>query len=64
MIKSLAAGPVTIQHDRVARYLVALSSLCLEIARQPHLLPLFVQVIRLVPSTLAELQWAQRRLAA
>jgi hypothetical protein len=56
--------PVTIPPDGVAQYLLGLSRLCAEVARNPKLLPSFMRVLRLVPSTLAALQRAQRRLAA
>ena len=63
MIRTLPAAPVMIRQDHVARYLEGLAALCLEVARQPRLLPLFVRILKLVPGTLAELQRA-RRLAA
>jgi hypothetical protein len=44
-------------------YLLGLSALCAEVAERPGLLPVFIQVILLVPGTIAELLRA-RRLAA
>ena len=43
------------QEDRVDTYLLALGALCLELARAPRLLPVFLRVIQLAPSTVAEL---------
>ena len=59
MIKSLPT-PIR-QEDRVSTYLLALGALCLELARAPQLLPVFLRVIRLAPSTVTELR---RRRAA
>lgn len=61
MIKTLPAPTPIRQEDRVSAYLVALGWLCLELARAPQLLPVFLRVIRLAPSTVAELR---RRRAA
>ncbi len=44
-------------------YLLALSRLCQEVAREPRLLPTFFAILRLVPSTVRELE-QQRRVAA
>jgi hypothetical protein len=63
MIKSLPA-PVAIRQDQISRYLLGLAALCLEVSREPRLLPTFVRILARVPSTLAALQRAQRRLAA
>ena len=59
MIKSLPA-PTPIREDRVDTYLLALGALCLELARAPQLLPVFLRVIKLVPSTVAELRRSER----
>ena len=68
-------GPVTIPevyrtvhqtsaaHDCVAQYVKALGWLCVEVARQPKLLPVFLRLLTLVPRTVEQLQRA-RRLAA
>jgi hypothetical protein len=52
MIKSLPAGPVPIQRDRVAQYLESLGNLCMECARRPELLPTFLRIIAMVPKTI------------
>jgi hypothetical protein len=49
------------QHDRIGDYLLGLSRLCLEVAREPWLLPLFVQLVALVPATIAALRREERR---
>jgi hypothetical protein len=49
---------------RVARYLLALAALARECADKPALWPVFLRVLRLVPSTVAELEREGRRLAA
>jgi hypothetical protein len=52
-------------HDhRVQIYLLGLSRLCAEVAREPALLPWFVQLIVKVPPTLLELRREARRIAA
>jgi hypothetical protein len=48
----------------ITSYLRAIARLALEVADRPSLLPVFLAVLRLVPSTIAALQRAQRRLAA
>ena len=61
MIKSLPQR-VMIRHDnRVDTYLLALGALCVELARAPQLLPVFLRLIAMAPRTVAELQ---RRRAA
>jgi hypothetical protein len=40
---------------RIRRYLQALAKLCIEVAAEPRLLPTFLQVLLLVPKTIAEL---------
>ena len=62
MIKSLPA-PTPIREDRVDTYLLALGALCLELARAPQLLPVFLRVIKLAPHTIETLR-AERRRAA
>ena len=57
-------APTPIRPDGVSQYLLGLSSLCAEVARNPRLLPVFVRLLARAPSTLAALQRAQRRLAA
>jgi hypothetical protein len=53
------------RHDhRVVRYLEAVAKLCLEVAAEPRLLPLFVAIIALVPATIAQLKRDSERLAA
>jgi hypothetical protein len=44
--------------------LLGLAQLCAEVAERPYLLPVFLQVILLVPTTLASLRKDTRRLAA
>ncbi len=56
------AQPVMIRRDGVAQYVEALGWLTLELARAPHLLPVFLRVIKLAPRTIQELR--SRRLAA
>jgi hypothetical protein len=53
-------------HDdyRVRVYLLAVSALCREVADRPALLPMFIEIIWLVPRTLAKLRKDTRRLAA
>jgi hypothetical protein len=43
------------RHEAIRRYLHALSKLCAEVAAEPRLLPTFLQVLLLVPRTIAEL---------
>jgi hypothetical protein len=62
MIRSLPVAPVSIQRDGITRYVEALGWLCVEVARQPRLLPTFLRILQLVPSTVRELE--RRRLAA
>jgi hypothetical protein len=52
MIKSLRPAPVVIRQDGVARYLLGLSALCAEVARESRLLPTFVRILARVPATL------------
>jgi hypothetical protein len=40
---------------RIRRYLQALGKLCIEVADQPKLVPVFLQILLLVPRTIAEL---------
>jgi hypothetical protein len=61
MIESLPAPTPIRQEDRVNTYLLALGSLCLELARAPQLLPVFLRVIALAPRTIAELRTTERR---
>lgn len=49
------------ERDRIARYLEGVARLCIEVSRQPELLPSFLAVVMLVPSTLAELAGAKRK---
>ncbi len=60
MIKSLPAQPVTIRRDGVAQYVEALGWLTLELARAPHLLPVFLRLIKLAPRTIQELRTQKR----
>jgi hypothetical protein len=48
----------------ITRYLLALSRLCVEVARRPHLLPTFIAIIGKVPGTIIELAGHRRRIAA
>ncbi len=48
--------PTPIRRPCVKSYLRSLSSLCVEVARSPQLLPSFVRILRLTPGTLAGLQ--------
>jgi hypothetical protein len=57
------SAPVAIQRDGVAQYLLALASLCVEVARSPRLLPVFLHVIARVPSTIEALRTERRRAA-
>ena len=62
MIKSLPQR-VMIRHDnRVDTYLLALGALCVELARAPQLLPVFLRVIKLAPRTIEALR-SERRAA-
>ncbi len=54
------SAPVTIRPDGVAQYLLALASLCVEVARSPRLLPVFLHVIARVPSTVEQLRVRRR----
>ena len=49
VIKSLPAPTPIRQEDRADTYLLALGALCLELARAPQLLPVFLRVIKLAP---------------
>ena len=49
--------------ENISRYLAALGKLCAEVAADPRLLPTFLAILTLVPSTIRELQ-RSRRLAA
>jgi hypothetical protein len=52
-------------HDhRVTQYLEAIARLCLETSRNPALLPVFVQLVAMVPATIVSLRREQKRLAA
>jgi hypothetical protein len=52
-------------HDHHVRvYLQALAALSSEVADRPWLLPWFVRIIALVPTTIMELNGKSRRLAA
>lgn len=64
MIRSLPSGEPVIRHDAVTRYLESLAHLCLECARHPHLVPVFIGILSRVPSTLLQLALQQRRRAA
>ena len=58
------SAPVAIrQDDGVSQYLLALGALTLELARAPHLLPVFLRVIALAPRTVEELRTERRRAA-
>ena len=48
------------QDDGVSQYLLALGALTLELARAPHLLPVFLRVIKLAPRTIQELRTQKR----
>ncbi len=54
--------PVTIPRDHVSQYLLGLSALCAEVAREPRLLPSFVRILARVPSTIEQM-WTRRRAA-
>jgi hypothetical protein len=45
-----------IRQATVTTYLRGLSMLCMECAAQPRLLPVFLRILAMVPSTVAELQ--------
>jgi hypothetical protein len=49
--------------NAVSSYLHQLAWLCLEVSAKPKLLPTFLRILALVPSTITELQ-RSRRLAA
>jgi hypothetical protein len=52
-------------HERVSRYLMALAKVCAEVAAEPRLLPTFLRLIAMVPSTVETLEReTRRRLAA
>jgi hypothetical protein len=53
-------APVAIQRDGVAQYLLALASLCAEVAREPRLLPVFLHVIAMAPRTIEQLRTRRR----
>ena len=40
----------------VERYLHALAGVCLEVAREPRLLPVFLRIVMMVPATVRELR--------
>ena len=61
MIKTLPA-PTPIRQDGIAQYLLGLAALCIEVARRPALLPLFLRIIKLAPRTIETL-WTERRAA-
>ena len=46
---------MTRHQKAICRYLEALGKLCAEVAAEPRLLPTFLQVLALVPRTIAEL---------
>ena len=54
--------PVTIRPDGVSQYLLGLAALCVEVARNPRLLPVFLRIVARVPRTIESLR--SRRLAA
>jgi hypothetical protein len=49
---------------RVRVCLQNLAALCCEVADRPWLLPTFLRIVALVPSTIVELTEARRRIAA
>jgi hypothetical protein len=64
MIKSLPVQPVMIrQDDRLNTYLLALGTLCLELARRPQLLPVFLRPVAMAPRTIETLRSERRRAA-
>lgn len=44
------------KHEPVARYLRSLGALCYEVSAKPALLPTFLHIIAMVPSTVAGLR--------
>ena len=60
MIKSLAAPTPIRQDDRVDQYLLALGALCVELARRPQLLPVFLRVVAMAPRTIETLRGERR----
>jgi hypothetical protein len=50
-----AAEAAMTRDASIRRYLHALSKLCAEVAAEPKLLPTFLQILLLVPRTVAEL---------
>jgi len=44
----------------VRRYLLAWQAVVLEVAEQPHLLPVFLNILARVPRTVEELRHAER----
>jgi hypothetical protein len=61
--RSDSRDPFAGVESALTRYLLALSRLCVEVARRPHLLPWFLAILAKVPSTLLALRRA-RRIAA
>jgi hypothetical protein len=58
-------GTSVTQHDyRITIYLKGLASLCLEVAREPRLLPLFVAIVAMMPKTLREFEREALQIAA
>ena len=57
-----ATAPTPIPRDHVSQYLLGLSRLCVEVARNPRLLPVFLRIVARVPRTIESLR--SRRLAA
>jgi hypothetical protein len=57
------SAPVAIRPDGVAQYLLAIASLCVEVARSPRLLPVFLRVIAMAPGTIEGLERVRRRAA-
>ena len=49
VIRPMPAPTRIRQEDRVDTYLLALGALCVELARAPQLLPVFLRVIKLAP---------------
>ena len=56
----------TCTHARVNIYLRELAKLCIEVADEPRLQPLFLHILALAPGTLAALsaEWPQLRIRA
>jgi hypothetical protein len=54
------SAPVAIQRDGVSQYLLGLSRLCVEVARSPRLLPVFLHVVARVPNTIEQMRTRRR----